>query len=57
MVAYVYAAARKGERADAHLGDFAGTLQVDGYGGYAALAKRRQQVQLTFCWAHVRLKY
>ncbi len=57
MVAYVYAADRKGERAEAHLGDFAGTLQVDGYGGYAALAKRRQQVQLAFCWAHVRRKF
>ncbi|MFC0204457.1 IS66 family transposase [Novosphingobium soli] len=57
MVAYVYAADRKGERAETHLGDFAGTLQVDGYGGYAALAKRRQQVQLAFCWAHVRRKF
>jgi transposase len=33
MVAYVYAADRKGERAEARLGDFAGILQVDGYGG------------------------
>lgn len=57
MVAYVYAADRKGERAEAHLGDFAGILQVDGYGGYAALAKRRQQIQLAFCWAHVRRKF
>ncbi len=57
MIAYVYAADRKGERAEAHLGDFAGILQVDGYGGYAALAKRRQQVSLAFCWAHVRRKF
>jgi len=57
MVAYIYAADRKGERAEAHLGDFAGILQVDGYGGYAALAKRRQQIQLAFCWAHVRRKF
>lgn len=57
MVAYVYAADRKGERAQAHLGDFAGILQVDGYGGYAALARRRQQIQLAFCWAHVRRKF
>lgn len=57
MVAYVYAADRKGERAEAHLGDFAGILQVDGFGGYAALAKRRQQVSLAFCWAHVRRKF
>ena len=57
IVAYVYAADRKGERAEAHLGDFAGILQVDGYGGYTALAKRRQQIVLAFCWAHVRRKF
>jgi len=57
MIAYVYAADRKAERAEAHLGDFAGILQVDGYGGYTALAKRRQQVRLAFCWAHVRRKF
>jgi transposase len=57
MVAYVYAADRKAERPDAHLGDFAGILQVDGYCGYTALAKRRQQVSLAFCWAHVRRKF
>jgi transposase len=57
MVAYVYAADRKSERAEAHLGNFAGILQVDGYGGYAALAKRRQQISLAFCWAHVRRKF
>ena len=57
MVTYVYAADRKGERAEAHLGDFAGILQVDGYGGYTALAKRRQQIVLAFCWAHVRRKF
>ena len=57
MVAYVYAADRKSERAEAHLGDFAGILQVDGYGGYTALAKRRQQVRLAFCWSHVRRKF
>lgn len=57
MVAYVYAADRKGERAQAHLGDFAGILQVDGYGGYAALARRRNEISLAFCWAHVRRKF
>lgn len=57
MVAYVYAADRKGERAEAHLSNFAGILQVDGYGGYTALAKRRQQIVLAFCWAHVRRKF
>lgn len=57
MVAYVYAADGKCERAEAHLSDFAGILQVDGYGGYAALARRRQQVRLAFCWAHVKRKF
>ena len=57
MVAYVYAADRKAERPEAHLGNFAGILQVDGYGAYAALARRRQQVRLAFCWAHVRRKF
>ena len=53
MVAYVYAADRKAERPIAHLDTFGGILQVDGYGGYAALARRRQQIRLAFCWAHV----
>lgn len=57
MVAYVYAPDRKAERPEAHLGGFAGILQVDGYGAYAALAKRRQQLRLAFCWAHVRRKF
>ncbi len=57
MVAYIYSSDRKAERTETHLGDFAGILQVDGYGGYAALARRRQQIRLAFCWAHVRRKF
>ena len=57
MVVYVYAADRKAERPEAHLEGFAGILQVDGYGGYAALARRRGDVTLAFCWAHVRRKF
>lgn len=57
MVAYVYAADRNTERAQAHLHGFAGILQVDGYGAYAALARRHQQIRLAFCWAHVRRKF
>ena len=57
LVAYVYAADRKAERPEAHLGEFAGILQVDGYGGYAALARKRQQIVLAFCWSHVRRKF
>jgi len=52
-VAYRYAPDRKGERPIEHLAGFGGVLQVDGYGGYAALA-RRGDVALAFCWAHVR---
>ncbi|HEU5019176.1 MAG TPA: IS66 family transposase [Pseudolabrys sp.] len=56
MVAYVYAADRKAERPRTHLGDFAGVLQVDGYTGYAAIARRSNRVSLAFYWAHVRRK-
>lgn len=52
-VAYVYAPDRKGERPAEHLRGFTGVLQVDGYAGYRALG-RSNQVQLAFCWAHVR---
>lgn len=55
-VAYVYAPDRKAERPIEHLAGFKGTLQVDGYGGYAALA-RRGDVELAFCWAHVRRRF
>ena len=51
-VAYVYAPDRKGERPVAHLDGFSGILQVDGYGGYRALAGRNA-VSLAFCWAHL----
>ena len=57
LVAYIYAADRKAERPEVHLGTFAGVLQVDGYGGYAALARKRQQVLLAFCWSHVRRRF
>lgn len=53
VVAYVYAPDRKAERPAAHLKGFHGTLQVDGYAGYRSLAERGQ-VQLAFCWAHLR---
>jgi transposase len=55
-VAYVYAPDRKAERPITHLAGFTGTLQVDGYGGYRALAERGA-VQLAFCWAHVRRRF
>ena len=55
-VAYVYAPDRKAERPIAHLAGFKGILQVDGYGGYRVLAERGD-VQLAFCWSHVRRRF
>jgi transposase len=55
-VAYVYSPDRKAERPIAHLAGFKGILQVDGYAGYRALAERGD-VQLAFCWAHVRRRF
>lgn len=56
VVAYVYAPDRKAERPKAHLAGFTGVLQVDGYAGYRALAGEND-VQLAFCWAHVRRRF
>lgn len=58
-VAYVYAPDRKGIRPSRHLAGFRGTLQVDGYGGFRALADRRNDgvVALAFCWAHLRRRF
>ena len=55
-MAYVYAPDRKTERPLAHLQGFRGILQVDGYAGYRALAETGQ-VELAFCWAHVRRRF
>ena len=55
-VAYVYAPDRKAERPITHLAGFKGILQVDGYGGYRVLADRGE-VQLAFCWSHVRRRF
>ena len=55
-VAYVYAPDRKAERPIAHLAGFKGILQVDGYAGYRKLAERGD-VQLAFCWSHVRRRF
>jgi transposase len=56
IVAYVYAPDRKAARAIAHLAGFRGVLQVDGYAGYKGLAERGD-VQLAFCWSHVRRRF
>ncbi|TIP39113.1 IS66 family transposase, partial [Mesorhizobium sp.] len=55
-VAYLYAPDRKAEQPIRHLQGFVGTLQVDGYAGYKALAERNA-VSLAFCWSHVRPRF
>jgi transposase len=55
-VAYVYTPDRKAERPIAHLESFKGILQVDGYAGFRRLAERGD-VQLAFCWVHVRRNF
>src|SRR5438874_9770940 len=53
MNAYAYAPDRKHVRPAEHLAGFSGKLQVDGYGAYAELAEGGN-VELAFCWSHVR---
>ncbi|MGL1316056.1 IS66 family transposase, partial [Vibrio parahaemolyticus] len=47
---------RKGEHPAAHLAQFQGVLQVDGYAGFKSLLAGRpsDQIKLAFCWAHCR---
>jgi hypothetical protein len=53
-VVYLYAEDRKGEHPAAHLAEFQGVLQVDGYSGFKSLLAGRppDQIKLAFCWAH-----
>src|SRR3954467_15188424 len=53
-VVFLYAEDRKGEHPAAHLVDFRGILQVDGYGGFKGLLENRPpgEVRLAFRWAH-----
>jgi transposase len=55
-VVYLYAEDRKGEHPAAHLAEFRGLLQVDGYSGFKRLLAGRppDQIKLAFCWAHCR---
>jgi transposase len=55
-IVYIYAPDRKAERPIAHLAGFKGILQVDGYAGYRVMAERGD-VELAFCWAHVRRRF
>src|SRR4051812_33163643 len=58
-VAYLYAEDRKGEHPAAHLAEFRGVLQVDGYGGFKSLLENRPpgEIRLAFCWAHCRRRF
>jgi transposase len=58
---YRYSPDRKGERPRAHLKDFTGVLQADGYTGFAELYALKPdgsyRVVEAACWAHVRRKF
>src|SRR5919205_3578168 len=58
-VVYLYAEDRKGEHPAAHLAEFRGVLQVDGYAGFKRLLENRPpgEVRLAFCWAHCRRRF
>src|SRR3954453_23749996 len=58
-VVYLYAEDRRGEHPAAHLADFTGVLQVDGYGGFKRLLENRPPgaIRLAFCWAHCRRRF
>jgi transposase len=53
---YFYSPDRKAERPAAHLQDFRGVLQVDGYAGFERLTTPGDIV-LAACWAHARRKF
>src|SRR4051794_6395064 len=56
---YLYAEDRRGEHPAAHLAEFRGILQVDGYGGFKSLLADRPagEIRLAFCWAHCRRRF
>ena len=53
---FQYSPERKGERPAAHLQDFSGILQADGYAGFDRLYARGDIVEAA-CWAHARRKF
>jgi transposase len=53
---FEYAPDRKGERPQAHLKEFTGILQADGYAGFDVLYASGR-VSEAACWAHARRKY
>jgi transposase len=56
-VSYRILDSRSAAAAGEVVGDFDGTLLVDGYSGYSALKRRGGRFELAHCWAHVRRKF
>jgi len=59
-VGYVYTEDRKEAYPAQHLAQFAGILQVDGYGGFKRLTggdRKPGPILLAFCMAHCRRKF
>ena len=57
-VLFRYSPDRKAERPRAHLKDFRGTLQADGYVGFQGLYDRAHDPLIeAACWAHARRKF
>jgi transposase len=53
---FAYTPDRKGEHPQAHLHNFTGTLQADGYAGFDQIYEAGR-IQEAACWAHVRRKF
>jgi transposase len=53
---FAYTPDRKGEHPKAHLSNFTGTLQADGYAGFDRIYEAGR-IQEAACWAHVRRKF
>jgi transposase len=53
---FAYSPDRKGEHPAAHLQNYAGILQADGYAGFNKLYEKGRIVEAA-CWAHVRRKF
>ena len=55
-VVYLYSPDRRAEHPAAHLANFRGIVQVDGYPGFEQLPTAGH-IQLAACWAHARRKF
>ena len=53
---FAYSPDRKGERPEAHLAEFRGTLHADAYAGFNGVYEKGR-VREAACWAHVRRKF